>query len=90
MLEILGIIGGNILSLPGIVGLALGMMTRNILLGAILGGVVGVVETVLFAKFNIASIEMIDLGIAIMVGVAAGTVGSLIRIKGTTQPALSA
>ena len=46
MLDLLGTIGGNILSLPGILGLALGMMTRNISLGAGLGGVVGIVETV--------------------------------------------
>lgn len=44
MLDLLGTIGGNALSLPGILGLALGMMTRNWRLAAILGGVVGVVE----------------------------------------------
>ena len=32
MLNLLGTIAGNILSLPGILGLALGMTTRNLLL----------------------------------------------------------
>ena len=91
MLDILGTIGGSILSLPGILGLALGMMTRNVLLGAILGVLVGIAESAIFAKFSIANIETFELIVAMLVGLAAGALGSLIRIKGTmSEPALSA
>ena len=39
MLNILGTLAGNILGLPGILGLALGMMTRNFAVAAVLGGI---------------------------------------------------
>lgn len=84
MLELLGTIGGNVLSLPGILGLALGMMTRKLWLGAVMGGIVGVFETLVFAHWKFANVEMIELVIAIVVGVMAGTVGSAIRQKGAT------
>ena len=84
MLDILGTIAGNILSLPGILGLALGMMTRNLLVAAILGGIVGVAETYIFAGFDFARIEPLELTIAICVGVVAGCVGRAIRVKGAT------
>ncbi len=84
MLNFLGTVGGNVLGLPGILGLALGMMTRNWMLGASLGGVVGIVETFLFAGFELANIGMLELIIAIGVGMLAGAVGSGIRIIGAT------
>ncbi len=84
MLEFLGTIGGNILSLPGILGLALGMMTRNVLLAGIMGGLVGIAETLIFAKMSFANVEPIELIVAIVVGIAAGCVGCAIRRKGTT------
>jgi len=84
MLDILGTIGGNILSLPGILGLALGMMTRRLWLGALMGGLIGVFETFVFAGFQFAHVEMLELMIAVIVGLAAGTVGTLIRLKGAT------
>jgi hypothetical protein len=84
MLNILGTIAGNILSLPGILGLALGMATRNPMLGAMMGALVGVAETFIFAGFRLAGIEMQELVIAILVGTVAGGIGSLIRIKGAT------
>ncbi|NDR58395.1 hypothetical protein [Aliiruegeria sabulilitoris] len=84
MLDILGTIAGNILSLPGILGLALGMMTRNLLVAAILGGVVGVAETYIFSGFDFARVEPLDLAIAIGVGVIAGCVGRAIRVRGAT------
>ena len=87
MLDILGTIGGNVLSFPGILGLALGMMTRNFFVAAALGGIVGVVETFIFAKFQLENIGALELGIAIVVGVMAGIVGCAIRIKGTTAQA---
>ncbi len=84
MLELLGTIGGNVLSLPGILGLALGMMTRKLWLGATMGGIVGVFETLVFAHWQFANVEMIELIIAIIVGILAGTVGTAIRLKGAT------
>ncbi|MBE1282651.1 MAG: hypothetical protein GJ676_05005 [Rhodobacteraceae bacterium] len=84
MLNLLGTIAGNILSLPGILGLALGMTTRNVFLGSAMGGVVGVFETMIFAKFQMANVEMLELLIAVAVGLMAGALGSAIRIKGTT------
>lgn len=84
MLDILGTIAGNILSLPGILGLALGMMTRNLILAAILGGLVGVAETYIFAGFDPSRIDPLDLGIAVSVGVIAGCIGRAIRVRGAT------
>ena len=84
MLDLLGTIGGNVLSLPGLLGLALGMTTRNWMLGAALGGFVGVAETLIFAGFQLSHVEVLELLVAVGVGVLAGAVGSGIRIKGTT------
>ncbi len=84
MLELLGTIAGNVLSLPGILGLALGMTTRNVFLAAGLGGLVGVVETIIFASFQMTNVDMMELSISVAVGILAGALGSAIRIKGTT------
>jgi hypothetical protein len=84
MLDILGTIGGNVLSLPGILGVALGMMTRNWRLAAILGGSVGIAETLIFAGFSPNQIEPLEALIAVAVGMAAGTLGCAIRHKGST------
>ncbi|MGV6803938.1 MAG: hypothetical protein ACWA49_07010 [Ruegeria sp.] len=84
MLEILGTIGGNILSLPGILGLALGMMTRKLWLAAIMGAVVGVLETLAFAHWSFANVEALELSAGILVGVIACSLGCLIRLKGAT------
>ena len=84
MLNLLGTIGGNVLSLPGILGLAAGMTTRRWIVGAIFGGTIGIMETLIFAGFSLAGIGMLELIVAILVGIAAGVIGSLIRIKGTT------
>ncbi len=83
-LDLLGTIGGNVLSFPGILGLALGMMTRNWVLAAVMGGIVGVLETVLFAGFSFSAIDPIDMAIAIVVGVLAGSLGCAVRHKGAT------
>ncbi|MHA3979812.1 hypothetical protein ACW9UR_19220 [Halovulum sp. GXIMD14794] len=83
-LDFLGTVAANILSLPGFVGLALGMTTRNWFLAAIMGGLVGVAETLLFNEFHLAQINTADLSIAIAVGLVAGTVGCAIRHKGAT------
>ncbi|MFA3916158.1 hypothetical protein [Ruegeria hyattellae] len=84
MLELLGTIGGNALGLPGILGLALGMMTRRLWLGAAMGALVGVIETLLFAGWQFAHVEMLELMIAIVVGVCAGSLGCVIRRIGAT------
>ncbi|MEM1050258.1 MAG: hypothetical protein AAGL24_29170 [Pseudomonadota bacterium] len=84
MLDILGAIGGNILSLPGILGLALGMMTRNLMLASILGALVGVAETIIFAGFDFAAIDPLEFGIAVAVGIVAGSLGCGLRRKGAT------
>jgi len=84
MLDLIGTIGGNALSLPGILGLAIGMTTRNWILAAILGGAVGIGETLVFAGFSFAKVETFEMGIAILVGVIAGVIGCAIRHKGAT------
>ena len=84
MLDLLGTIGGNVLSLPGILGLALGMATRNWILGICMGGAVGVAETMIFAGFRMADIEVVELVVAVLVGMASGAVGTAIRHKGAT------
>ncbi len=83
MLNLLGTIAGNVLSLPGFLGLALGMMTRNLAVAAVLGAIVGLFETLLFAEFGMANVEMLELSVAVVVGVLAGMLGCAIRIKGT-------
>ena len=84
MLNLLGTIGGNVLSLPGILGLALGMTTRNVYLAMSMGAIVGLLETFIFAHFDFGAIRMLELVVAICVGIAAGALGCGIRIKGTT------
>lgn len=84
MLEILGTIGGNILSLPGILGLALGMMTRKLWLAVVMGGLVGVLETLAFAHWSFAKVETMELAIGVLVGMFASSIGCLIRRKGAT------
>jgi len=84
MLNLLGTIGGNVLSLPGILGLALGMTTRNWMVGMSLGGAVGVLETLIFAGFDFAQINTLEFAIAVLVGIAAGALGTGIRVIGTT------
>ena len=84
MLEFLGTLGGNILSLPGVLGLAVGMMTRNVGLACVFGGVVGIIELLVFGKFTFAGAGLLEIVLSIAVGMAAGVIGSLIRRKGTT------
>lgn len=84
MLELLGTIAGNVLSLPGVLGLALGLLTRNIVLAAAMGAAVGVVETLIFAHWSFAAVEARELVVAVLVGIVAGSLGCLIRRKGAT------
>ncbi|MFV0334972.1 MAG: hypothetical protein ACK5JR_12995 [Tropicimonas sp.] len=84
MLEILGTIAGNILSLPGILGFALGMMTRRFPLGVALGILVGIGKTYVFAGMSFAGIEMVELVVAMGVGAVFGGMGTLVRRQGAT------
>ena len=60
------------------------MTTRNWFLGAGMGCVVGIVETVIFAKFQFSAIEPLELGVAMAVGITAGVLGTGVRVIGTT------
>ena len=82
MLEFIGTIAGNILSLPGILGLALGLMTRNLILGAGLGGLVGLLEALTFAGFSMVDLEGLETVVSIVVGLFFGGLGTTIRRKG--------
>ncbi|SFB75230.1 hypothetical protein [Tropicimonas isoalkanivorans] len=83
MLDILGLIAGNILNLPGILGLALGMTTRQPIIGAVLGALVGVVSTyIFFTDLGISQLASPELTIAVIIGAMFGALGSLIRRKG--------
>ncbi|MGR3321828.1 MAG: hypothetical protein ACU0DK_07845 [Pseudooceanicola sp.] len=83
-LDFLGTVGSNVLSLPGIVGLGLGMMTRNWILAVVFGVLIGAIETVLFIDFDLAGTNAFDVIIAIVIGVMASLVGCAIRHKGAT------
>lgn len=83
-LDFLGTVGGNILGLPGLVGLALGMMTRNWVLAVVMGVGIGVIETLLFNDLHLAEFNLYDIAIAVMIGVMASLVGCAIRHKGAT------
>lgn len=84
MLEFLGTIAGNVLSLPGILGLAVGLMTRNLAVGATLGGLVGLFEAFTFAGFSVSGLEGLETAISAVVGVVFGSLGTAIRRKGAT------
>ena len=84
ILDFLGTVGGNILGLPGLVGLALGMMTRNWALAVVMGIGIGVIATLLFNDFSLAETNAYDVAIAVMIGVMASLVGCAIRHKGAT------
>lgn len=83
MLDILGLIAGNILNLPGILGLALGMTTRNPIIGAGLGVLVGVASTyIFFSDLGPGHFAWGELVVAVIIGALFGGLGSLIRRKG--------
>lgn len=86
LLDLLGTIGASILGLPGILGVALGMMTRNLIVAAILGGGVGVVSPFLLGGSHSTHVPITSLeyGIALAIGVLAGLIGCAIRRKGAT------
>lgn len=83
-LDLLGTIGASVLGLPGILGVALGMMTRNWMLAAVMGGIIGLVAPVLLGGSHSTHVPVtfLEYAIGISVGVLAGLVGSAIRHKG--------
>lgn len=85
-LDLLGTLGASVLGLPGILGVALGMMTRNWLLAAVLGGLVGLMAPVLLGGSHSThvAISFTEYAIGVAVGMLAGLVGSAIRHKGAT------
>lgn len=86
MLDLLGTIGGSILGLPGILGTAIGMSTRNWALAGALGGAVGIASPVLLGGSHSTQVAVtpLEYGMALVVGVLAGLVGCAIRRKGAT------
>jgi LytS/YehU family sensor histidine kinase len=82
MLDLVGIIAANFLSLPGVLGMALGMLTRRPGLAVFLGALVGVFEVAVFAGFDFSQVESLEVIVSIVVGCIAGLVGCFFRRKG--------
>lgn len=84
ILDLLGTIGAAVLGLPGILGVGLGMTSRNPLVGAGLGGLVGVLSPLLLGGSNSTHVAItpLEYGTALVVGVLAGLIGCAIRRKG--------
>lgn len=85
-LDLLGTIGASVLGLPGILGMALGMATRNWIVAAVLGGAMGLIAPVLLGGSHSThvAVSMGEYAIGIAVGILSGLVGTAIRHKGTT------
>lgn len=86
LLDLLGTIGGSILGLPGILGMALGMTTRKWVLAAGLGAVVGLLTPTLLGGSHSTHVPvtMIEYVVSVLIGAAAGLVGCVVRHKGAT------
>lgn len=86
LLDLLGTVGGAILGLPGILGLALGMTTRIWVFAAGIGGVVGLITPLLLggAHSTYVAVTLTEYGVSVVIGVLAGIVGCAIRHKGAT------
>lgn len=85
-LDLLGTIGASILGLPGILGVGLGMTTRKPILAAVLGGGVGVISPLLLGGSHSTHVPIsaLEYAVALLIGVAAGLIGCIIRRKGAT------
>ncbi|MCT4371051.1 hypothetical protein CLG85_012275 [Yangia mangrovi] len=84
MLDLLGTIGGSILGLPGILGVALGMTTRNWIVAMILGGAIGVLSPLVLGGHHSAHVPIttLEYSVSTIIGLLAGLVGCAIRHKG--------
>lgn len=85
-LDLLGTIGASVLGLPGIIGVALGMATRNWLLAAGLGGLIGLLAPMLLGGSHSTHVPVtvLEYAIGMIIGVLAGLLGCAIRHKGAT------
>ena len=85
-LDLLGTIGGSILGLPGILGVALGMTTRKWAIGAGLGGMIGVLAPLVLGGSHSTHVPVtaMEYTISIIIGLIAGLAGCAIRRKGAT------
>lgn len=83
-LDFLGTLGAAVLGLPGILGLALGMATRNWLLAMVIGGIVGVLALQIFGGSHATHLTIPEIAISVVVGMFAGWVGCFIRHKGAS------
>ncbi|SDD56792.1 hypothetical protein [Ruegeria marina] len=84
LLDLVGTIGASVLGLPGILGLALGMTTRNWILAAVMGGIVGLIAPILLGgshSMNV-TVPVAEYVIGMLVGICAGFAGSAVRHKG--------
>ncbi|MDO5612170.1 MAG: hypothetical protein Q4G14_02880 [Paracoccus sp. (in: a-proteobacteria)] len=81
-LDFLGTLGSNVIGFPGILGFAFGMMTRNWIIAALAGAVVGVIQTFLFTDRTV--LFTYEMSIAIAVGIVFGLMGCALRHKGAT------
>jgi hypothetical protein len=86
VLDLVGTIGGAVLGLPGLVGIALGMMTRRPLLALVLGAAVGFLAPVLLGGSHSTDVPVttLEMAISVVIGVLAAQVGCVIRRRGAT------
>ncbi|WP_194245728.1 hypothetical protein [Donghicola mangrovi] len=86
ILDLLGTIGAAALGLPGILGVALGMTTRNPLVAGLLAAMVGVVSPLVLGGSHSTHVAItpLEYGVALVIGALAGLVGCAIRRKGAT------
>lgn len=84
LLDLLGTIGGGILGLPGILGVALGMTTRNWIVAMILGGAIGVLSPLILGGHQSAHVPIstLEYSISTLIGILAGLIGCAVRRKG--------
>ena len=75
------IIGGAILGLPGILGVTLGMTTRNWIIAMILGGGIGVLTPVILGGHHSAQVPItaLEYSVSTLIGPLAGLMGCAIR-----------
>ncbi|WP_370285120.1 hypothetical protein [Pseudooceanicola nanhaiensis] len=85
-LDLLGTIGAAIIGLPGILGLATGMITRNWIIAAAGGGLIGLISPMLVggAHSTYVPVTVTEYVVSIIVGLLAGLTGCAVRRKGAT------
>jgi hypothetical protein len=85
-LDLLGTIGASIIGLPGIIGVAVGMATRNWFVAAVLGGLVGLLAPMILGGSHSTHVAItpMEYAISIGIGLLAGLVGCAIRHKGAS------